>query len=349
MSRNRNSAIELVFLLIKDRFDLTAITGEEFNKTRWVKGDEVASEWLTDCRLVDTYSFSAHRQFCTIEFGSKRYFAATGFGEPDTVPIGLESIEINPGLFVALVSELELPIPKAITPKILEEKILSQHVDSDQYSGHEVHELVTVFPDIFVAEVTKDFFGDPKNLIQLAAYYLATNRQLLSIPFKDSTLDEVVFLLSTNSNILNYENILQALLASQFKFAFLDLYRCIELLYQVIYISKTSSALGMPTQQFKVLSAIDETLGWRPVESVSLRKIFTETPKPLITSLGDAIRSYDGNVGDYSKWLYMLRNNIVHLKPTHQSVYLKDSQWEPIICGLVRILKFWYQKYNRFD
>lgn len=349
MSRNRNDAMEVLFLLVKDHLEPSFTAGPELEKVRFVNGNIEETNWLTNAKIIETYAYSVDRRFGLVEFEGENYFFVIGFGEPTKTPVGLSRIDTNAGLFVALISDLEIPVSRSISNEYLVENILSQHEDSDQYSGHDFRELVKIFPEVYIAEVTNEFFGDPSNLIQIASYYLASNGSLLDLPFSNECLDELIYLIATNSNILNYENILQALLSSQFKFAFLDLYRCIELLFQVVYIDETCGALGVGNQKLKFLQAIEDTLGWRPVESSALAKIFDGTPPEILKTLNDAVTNYDSNIANIGKWFYALRCSIVHLKTTHKTYEIKIGQWEPLLHGTARILRYWYQIYFRFS
>ena len=148
---------------------------------------------------------------------------------------------------------------------------------------------------------------------------------------------------------MSYDSIVQALLSSHFKFAFLDLYRCIELLYQVIYIDDAHKKLSLTINRTEFLNAIDDKLGWKPNERNAIKKIFIETIDPYKNELQKSIKEIDNQISSFSDWLYDLRCSIVHLKSAQKKFELTHSQWDKLISGMTRLLFYWYQKYQTFD
>jgi hypothetical protein len=346
-----NKSMEIVFDLIKIRFDLMSpqILPLNFNSKRWIRGEALEIDWLSNCKIKSNIEISHEIRFALIEYDNNKYFIAIGLEDPDFLPSGLSQFQLNSGCFTTLIAELEVPVKSSISILTLEDKILSQNVDESFYEGHELTDLLSIFPNIFISEITNQYAIDENNLNQLVCNYLTVNSRLIALPFKDVTLNKINELILLNSKILSYETIIQALFSSQFKFAFLDLYRCIELLYQLIHIDEAYSDLLLNINRTDFLIAIEGKLNWRPIERTSLTKIYNDTPLIYKKDLGIAVKSIDSNIKDYSSWLYDLRCNVVHLKSVQRKFDLKSENWERLILGVTGLLCYWYSKYKNFD
>lgn len=351
MSRNRTTAIELLFDIIKIKFDLSsnALLPNDFFNARWIQGGQVEENWLTYSLFPAKIEISHEIRFAILEYDSKSFLIVTGLENPDRLPTGISYHPINSGLFTAIVSELELPVKNSITNLYLEQNVLSQNNSDPLYKGHEMSDLLPVFPNIFVVEITPQFIGDSSNIHQIVCSYLASNKKYVPLPFSDDTLDKLNELVLLNSKTLNYDRIIQSLLSSHFKFSFLDLYRCLEMLYQIIYIDDTHRKLALAINKTDFLLAIDEKLNWRPNERNALKKLFAETPEPYRTELDNAIKKISGKKNELSDWLYDLRCSIVHLKSAHKKFELKPQEWDKLILGIGYLTTYWYQKYQTFN
>lgn len=333
------------------KFDLGALSTlpTNFFDTRYISGNSIEKRWLSHSRILTMTALSQQAKFAIVEFNSDLYFVIIGLEDPDYLPIGLLEEKVNAGLFTAIVCEFELPIRAGITNLYLEENILSQSVVQPLYDGHDVEDLKKIFPNIYIMKITASFSGDSTNIHQLISHLITQNSKYVFLPFSQKTLDKIQELITYNSTILSYESITQALFASHFKFAFLDLYRCIELLYQIIYLDETHRKLSLTIDRTDFLIAIENDLGWRPKERASLIKIFNDTPHVHLSAINKAVRDASPTISNYGNWLYDLRCNIVHLKSIQRKFELKDKNWEQIIYGTSDLLCYWYSRYSNFN
>lgn len=343
-------ACENLFDIVKLQFDLSPgnILGTEFYTARTVKGNANDRNWLANCKISDVFNISTTVSFCIIEHHLEIYLAAIGYDSPDVVPDGFDFFQLNSGLFTAIVSDLEVPPRSDRSIYYLEENILSQHVNIQGYAGHELNDLIDIFPNIHVFKITNQFTGDCRNILQLASIYISANKKFILLPLSERSLHNLQNLTLCNSKIISYENIIQALVSSHFKFCFLDLYRCIEMLYQIIYVDETYTILGLTSPKIDFLYAIDTYLKWKPTERTSLAKLFSLTPNSHGQGLINAVQKISNRVSDHSGWLYDLRCNIVHLKSQQQTIQITNNQWDELIIGIAKFLEYWYQRYQVF-
>ena len=350
MNRNRNQAMELVFDLVKVKFDLidhTSLPSDFYNK-RFVYGDKNDSDWLTHCEISKSIEINPENYYVLIKYLGQNYFVAIGGKPSDGLVSGLDSFDLNAGLFTALISELEIPVKQDINLTYLEQYILSQSISDKLYSGHLYTELARIFPTMYVYEISKNYVGNPENLNQLLCHFLTSDPALTPLHYSSATVNLLNDLVLLNSEIISYESIVQSLLSSNFKFAFLDLYRCIEMLYQIIYIDEAYCHLGLSIDKTAFLQAIDSKLKWRPVERNSIKKIIADTPSSELTYIKSEIKAMNSNIKDISGWIYELRCNIVHLKKFQSDVSIEKKHWDGIIKGITQILVYWYGKYQTY-
>lgn len=343
-------ACDDLFDIIKLQFDLPNNTIPNFNDSRWVDGGNFEQKWLTYSMLKNKFQISHNVYFGLIEHYSDVYFFAIGYDDPTNLPPELTHYSLNSGLFTVLVSELGLPIKSDITNIFLEQNILSQSKSTPLYKGHDFNDLIKIFPNIYVAEINSTFTSKD-NLHQIICAYLSANKEFLLLPFGQVNLDKIHDLVVINSLVLNYESILQALLSSTFKFAFLDLYRCIEMLYQIIYIDEAHNLLGLTINRSDFLVKIDKTLNWKPNERSTLTKLFSQTPLLHKQSFLKTIQLISRTTSENNacSWLYDLRCNIVHLKSMQTNIQLSPKDWQNIISGTLDLMSYWYSHYSTFN
>lgn len=346
MSRSINKTTKAVFDIFKQ---YCAPYADDPTEERWIDGDPaIEGKWLAHSTLKAQLEISTDKTFLIVEYQAVTYFVSIGFADPQILPSGLNLQNLNAGLFAMLVAELKLPIKNGTTKTALENYVLSLSNKDNQYKGHDFKVLSQYFPNIVVMEATSQFGGDNNNLFQLITSYLTENKDFIVLNFSTATLNKINNLVLINSRILSYESIVQALLSSSFKFAFLDLYRCVEMLYQIVYIDDAYSKLQLTIRKSDLLNAIDECLKWKPNERNTLEKIIQATPVPDKASLTSTIKTINNGNGNVTNWVYDLRCSIVHLKSFHKKIDLKPDEWDKLLFGLSEVLQYWYQKYPTF-
>lgn len=354
MSRTINKTVELLFDLVKIKLDFntTGVTERELSYDRWVYGNPDDTEWLAKCLIKEFIVINNELKVGLIEFDGNNYFFVTGLDNPNHLPIGVSFFPLNPGLFVAIISDLEIPVKSDISDLYIEQNILSQSKNDKGYNGHDYNDLIRIFPSISIFKIDSNYIGDYANtksyVRQFFCLYLSCNKKYLPLDFSQNTLQEINKFSCLNSQILNYDNIIQALLSSHYKFTFLDIYRCVELLYQVVYIDEMHQKLTITNSKLDLLENIDNVLKWKPNERNTIQKIFNDTNSVYKTLLVNNIKNITSHKQNISDWIYDLRCSIVHLKPNHKHIDLSQTQWDGIIGGLVKILIFWYTRYSSF-
>lgn len=349
MSRNRDQSITLLFELIQVQFDLLEPLPSDFFDDRYLTLDTNEKDWLSYCKVLSKLEVAKEQYYAIVKYDSELYFIVINNRDNIHLPSGLEFYDLNLGLFTVIITELEIPVKTGITNLYLTDKVLSQSKNNPDYTGHNSEYLYEIFPKITVCKFANQFIGNSENLLQIVCLFLSTNKHFLTLPFSTRTLESISEVILVGSQILNYDNIIQSLLSSNFKFSFLDFYRCIEMLYQIVYIEDAYQHLTLSINKRNFLNTIDQKLRWRPTERAALKKIFNETQDAYKDAIVKAIKSINNTNLNYSDWIYDLRCNIVHLKSEQVSYNFRSDQWDSLIYGLSRIILFWYQRYITFE
>src|SRR5437899_10052539 len=136
MSRNMIRSNQKVFLRLVDWAQKSERAIDHLNDVRWIETNDEDKQWLQDLDVGDVRTFSPRARTARLSFDGRNFFAAVGFAEktqPDSI---LESIELNAGLFTALIAELDVPIREDVDPLAVINEILPQYERVEGYSGH---------------------------------------------------------------------------------------------------------------------------------------------------------------------------------------------------------------------
>ena len=358
MSRNVKKVMKSIFDKIKDYYIQTDIPlPQEIDKIRFISGSTEDKEYLCKSKIVQHFQVSHNLNFGIIKHNEISYFFCTGMEYSDKIPPWLDFQELNSGIFSTVIYELDLAIKQDAEHTYIEENILSISEETKAYDGHNFIDLSKIFPNIFVAIINQNYPGKAEDLTlgwdlhQMISLYIIDNEKLLLLKYSSSTLSKIYELLTTNSEILNYEGILNALLSSSFKFAFLDFYRCIEFLFTIIYIDEIHIELNSAKNKSEILNIIQTSLKWIPKERETVIKIVDKTPPNIIGAITTTISTINGSTNNVSvgNWIYDIRCDIVHLRKVLQANHkFSIEEWDMIIKGIVDILIHWYKQYPNF-
>lgn len=356
MSRNIDKSNEIIFENIKLAYYCSTAYQEDesFNKKRYIDGNPLEADWLKYFHIeLDNYiHFWNDGYFLFGNYKNDKYLVTIGIDDISILPNGIIETAINAGQFLAIIADLGLMVRKEYPPFRIANDILSQHVDSEGYQGHDFKELVPLFPTLKVFFIDESIYaGVIDSLEQLSCVVLIQNKDTLRLPYNDETLNSFKQLCCQNYAYIKYENLFQALTATSFKFAFLDIYRSIEMLYQLHYIIEIEDEIQGIDRE-KLLKAIDTSLNWRPNERNTFIKILNSihiTDREHITKkLPGVIKRTTGNSVVKNEalwnWIYDLRCNIVHLKTYHQQFKISNKDWDIIIHGLLDVITAAYRR-----
>ncbi|PZV25524.1 MAG: hypothetical protein DCF12_14465 [Snowella sp.] len=163
---------------------------------------------------------------------------------------------------------------------------------------------------------------------------------------------------------LSYDNLLYSFLSFSWKHSFLDIYRCIERLFfiprtEVFYNAICSKKINYSQISFIDFSKkLEESTGWKPNEQDSLEQlleVIEDGNLELFNKL-QKIANFPYQESDKNnkitkitaKFIYTLRNNIVHFRPINEEKNYNDEEWNIIIEFCLEVVIDLYKKYKKY-
>lgn len=341
MPRNMIKANQNVFSQIIEYLESKEYS--TLQERRYIKTSDREKEWLQQLNINKKLTIHPHLSTATFEFEADTYLLIVGQEFNIVFDEVFENVDINAGIFTALVSELSIGVHIHADAAEIFNNIMFQHTETG-YAGHDYLELITYFEPITVFKILEDAPLTVDALTRLSGYLLSKNINSLSLPFSPATILKYEKTFLEGSNNIPFENVLVSLVSVQWKFAFLDLYRCLERLYSVIPLDDLHQSLGLGIVLLDFSARIEEKLGWRPKEEDALGKLLIDVPPDILDYFEIVKAKYGHSETKIHTWIYILRNSIVHFRPATQSISLSDDDWDIIIQGCLLLVGFWYKK-----
>lgn len=218
---------------------------------------------------------------------------------------------------------------------------------------------------------------------QIICFLIATQTKQRWLPFSQDTLIAYQNFTLTGSHYVPYELILESLLANNWKYAYKDLYRCIEGLYTFPQVSSFREDISFTTIPLRKLAAsIENRLGWRPNEAEAFGLLLHAVQDSLLDkflslfSTDDDIKSWDADLTQIEKLnevnppnertiekykiivhekkakyvakkLYALRNSLVHFRPALDVIQKDDNEWNRILMLMIELVERLYDFYGQ--
>jgi hypothetical protein len=224
-------------------------------------------------------------------------------------------------------------------------------VIAPDYQGHAFDRLYSYYRPVFLFRIPADSTFFSAGVFTITTD-LCCNNPALRSPIID---DELVAPLTDLSAMpaIAAENLFQALTASHFRHAFLELYRCIESIFYLPWMLDLKAASKIHTRAVDLKQTCRTSLNWREKEEPSMERIFgllpgdkqldeTEDAIELIKDLKNADEFERSQLG---KRLYAIRNGMVHHEDYERPNQYRpnDQQWRflalYLALALVRIVR----------
>jgi hypothetical protein len=260
-------------------------------------------------------------------------------------------VDINSGAWVAIVKELNLPLRKNVND-ILKE-ILGCDWEEDSFSRKRIifnqkvdilefgeSSLEDLFCEISLYKITSKFTqaNSLYQLYQLTGCILVKGASYRLLPYSGDVIEKFEDIFENGNKYIPFDNILVSYVASDFKFAYLDLYRCIEKLEPLYFLKDLYSDLykDLPSKNLTFLEFcknIDKYIRLYRLGSHTslLANLFQSTGITKIESEKLAGK------------LFNTRNIIAHLSPNQANELPQDdSDWNEYIYDILCLIKTLY-------
>jgi hypothetical protein len=319
------------------------------HNARWIETNEDEKQWLKNVDVGDVRTFSPRVRVARCSFSGRNYFVVFGFAEktePDSV---FEPAEWNSGFFTAVISELNVPIRDGVDPLAIVDEVLPQYdgVADYTYLGHSFSSIANFFEPVAVYEIRPDSPIRPDDLARLSCFWMLQNRERVVLPFSANTLSEIEELTVTGASTVPFDVLLNAIHSAQWQHAFLELYRCVERLFAFQIIEDLHQELSLSIPLLKFAEKIETAIGWKPHEEDAMARLFSLLPSDASVLMESVRRSVGSNPAEkIHRWVYDLRNSVVHFRPATKRFSLTDAQWDDMVRATVLLIVRIYGAYD---
>ena len=336
-----------IFLRLIDCAQKSERLIENTDNVRWIQTNDEEKAWLQFIELGNVRTISPRVKTACFSYDGRNFFAAIGFAQstnPDSV---LELFEMNAGMFTALIAEMGVPIRDGVDPLAVINEILPQYQGAGAYLGHSFALVAGFFEPVFVYEIRADSPIKPDDLARLSCFWILENGERLVLPFSQRTRAEIKDLTAIGADTVPFDVLLNCMLSAQWTHAFLEVYRCVERLFSFQIIEGLHKDLALSIPLLKFAEKIETSIGWRPREEDAIARLFTLMPQPAL-DLMEAVR---GNATASStekihRWVYDLRNSVVHFRPGTPQFPLTEAQWDDVVRATVLLIEKIYGAYD---
>jgi hypothetical protein len=230
MNRNIIKSIKRVVEKIK------AVINTEENYS--IYGDDTSEDWLTHLKIDNKIRLFPDFYSAWLTYEKSHYLVLVNRGFSSQFPSFLQEETLNSGAWVVIIDELDLFIKKDADRSILEEILDNEWKTEKTKNGEEFksvkideeingYTLKDFFPNIYLYKII-DRFTQKEELNQITGIALTESNSYCFLPYSAEVLQEFKNTFENGNKYIPFENILASYVASDFKFAYLDLYRCIE-------------------------------------------------------------------------------------------------------------------------
>lgn len=346
MSRNMIEANKKIFSVLKEFVKQSDVSSPcPVDAARYIKTDETEKKWLKELVIKKTYALPA-LCFATFTFEDTDYFAAIGWENSAEFEAILEPVDMNGGIFTALISEMKIAVKRDANPyEIFDEILYFYKESSENYAGHDFTGIIKFFEPVLLYRLNEDSPHNSENLFNLIGYFLCRNYNKLPLNFSSQTILEFEKAFVEGPLSLPYENLLHSLTSVQWKYSFLDGYRCLERLFPLLKLDELHQKLSISVSLTDFASEIEKIIDWKPKEDISLEKIINDSPTDSVELLRDVKQSLDGDrEGKKLGYrFYQIRNSIVHFRPSTELFSIDDENWNKLIGATLKIIRHWYK------
>lgn len=337
MSRNICDYNKKLFDMIRSKGDQIIDDG----KRRYINiTDTTNRDFFLHAKLLSSIKPIIGYDFALFSYSSEYYFVLIGSETPVFFNDDLITVNLDEGIFLAIISDLKITLLKDISETKIQD--FYNYYD-DPYSGHDFDDLKKFFLPICVYKIT---LSNNTNfdiaLNKLAIDFFASNSDTTILPLSSDCRDYFLLLTYTTGDIIPIGNVLRSVNASTWVYCFLDLYRCIENLYDLGKIYKHYDSFKDQYCFSDFYGKLGNTLNHKANEIEALTVLVSLIDNHITPLLNHVLV---GNEKEET-FIYRVRNNIVHHRNDTENVDFDNEEWNKIIIFLLSSINFLYEKFE---
>lgn len=365
MSRNFIEYSENVFNLLSQELSVSNVKRMKIlpnpddsalasEKDIFLNASKLKVDYILNNVKVGMFSYNNDEYLLITQVDASDSTSKTVFGYLESS--GILEQEINAGLFLLLVKDADLQRISPVSLTELEERIFYDQYDVE-YQGHDFNDLMEFFEDFAVFKIDANSSFKGRDSIEVSYFICAQLEKFIRLPIQILVKDYLA-ILQEQSAVLK-ENVFLSLTATHYKHAFLELYRCIEVLYVLPRSIMLKAKLAYANPAYELAKHCSSELGWRRREEDSLARIFKDIDEAVIA--GSGIKGASFSIADWAfdgtdtqkkshealaKKIYGIRNQFVHQLFPDDEITIVDSDWIILIRFTLDVIKDAYRVYR---
>lgn len=278
-------------------------------------------------------------RFVTLNINDQNFIAVLGIDNCKNNNPDIESYNLDVSLFMAISNIL---IPKIVkSPAEIRERLYNEEEKSSNFVGYKFEELKPLYEGISIFKIQFDY-NIYNQTISTIAGIVCDNKGFLALPLSDDTINSYRDLCFQQYTCV--ENLISSMTSYNWHYAFLDVYRCIEPLFDKPIVYEMFDKWKINKGQFNDLhNFIRDRFHWTRNEKDAMDSLFSNLPEQYKQNY-NGLDVINGNLG-YK--IYDLRNKIVHFQD-HQNDLENTytiEKWNKLIKALLESLKYFYTYY----
>lgn len=313
------------------------------DEARYVATDDSDKNWLKKVSIVFSFRFSRDTYALQLRLDDEDYLCLVNVIPPEKdPPLTLHEVSANPGLITVLGANgyLTPAIPRQRQLEILDGVLYDIDMIAADFNGYQWSDISKWFPPVLCYRIdlsSEDAeIQENRNLFYQILSQIAYEFRLHSNPFTKLSLDvwEKVIYEETVSRI-EFKNLFLSFTALTWDISYLYLYQCLEDKFACEAVRGLYRRLDLSIGECELNKILYDELSWQPKDLDAIRK--------LIEGIGPTSpgRRFISDVADgesIEKYLYSLRNSVVH--ETRETRIPSDDniKWEKVIAGMLYFL-----------
>ena len=262
------------------------------------KDKQKSEQWLQNLKIKDNKIRLFPNFYASLAtFNDENYLILVDHHKDKDfrIPQYLQETDVNSGAWVAIVSELNLSLKENVNEQVKEllgydwEKNQEDYGDFkpikfDQKIGNPDFSLEELFYEISLYKITAEKFIQQDQLHQLTGSVLVRGSGYKLLPYSPDVVEKFKDVFENGSTHIPYNNVLASYVSSDYRFSYLDLYRCIELLQPLYFFKNFHLRLGISKSLVEFCEDYYGTIKLPPRFGDSFDKLIgTVTDKPEIS------------------------------------------------------------------
>ena len=339
MSRNMKNANKVFFSNILSMLD-EDLAHQVPDCVRYISTSDEDKRWLKFLSIEYSFRMARDTFALLLNLEDNKYLCLINIRAIDEkLPPCLTTIPVNAGLITVLGAEGYL------TSKVDRDRQL-QIVDSVMYEtsdigyhGHQWSDIMNLFLPVHCYEINLDGVDadiqENKNVFYQILCQVMFEADAGNNPYteKSKNVWEKIFYEAALSEI-NFKNLLMSFIALTWDISYLYLYQCLEDKFACEVVHPLLKRLNVDITELDLNRMLYDELSWQPRDLDGIERILNKCSNSKGVNLLQPLAGSE----NLSKYIYSLRNSIVH-ETKDTRIPLNDNlKWESVIEGILYLL-----------